>query len=111
MEPPSSLADFYRSHARSDGELSGKYQYDLMMPDDGQLRIYTLAAATRLNDELDIEERLPGFFAVGDDAGEEILCVEIQSGRVVSVPVGLMKPDEVMHVADSLAQIVADGVE
>lgn len=111
MNLPTNVAEFYQTHARPALDASGKYLYDLMMPDDAQLRIYTQQAAIQLNDDLDVEKRLPGFFAVGDNAGDEILCVKLDSGEVVQVPLRPMDASEALHVADALAQIVADGVE
>ena len=110
-EVPPTVAEFYQSHARPALDASGKYLYDLMMPDDAQLRIYTQRAAIRLNDDLDVGERLPGLFAVGDNAGDEILCVKLDTGEVVQVPLSPMHASEALHVASSLSQIVTDGVE
>ncbi|MFM0631245.1 hypothetical protein [Paraburkholderia xenovorans] len=88
MKVPSVVADFYQSYSRPALDASGKYLYDLMMPDGGQPRIYTLASALQLNDDLDVGERLPEFFAVGDDAGEEIVCVEVQTVASSPCPSG-----------------------
>ncbi|MGY6257282.1 hypothetical protein ACXIVK_27875 [Paraburkholderia caledonica] len=111
MKLPVPVADFYRTHARPALDASGQYLYDLTMPDGAQLRIFTAQAAIQLNDDLDVEEQLPGFFAVGNDAGDDILCVKIDTGEVVQVPMSPMDAIEALHVADSLSQIVADGVE
>ena len=110
MKLSAKISDFYRTHTRPALDAAGKYLYDLVMPDDAQFRIYTLQAAIRLNDDLDVVDRLPGFFAVGDNAGDEMLCVNATTGEVVQVPLSPMDASEALHVADSLSQIVADSV-
>jgi len=110
MKLPPIIADFYIAYERAVSNATGRYLYDLIMPDDAQLRLYTQREAIRLNDDLDVADRLPGFFAIGDNAGDEILCVNVDTGEVVQVPLTPMHASEALHVADSLAQIVLDGV-
>ena len=105
---PENIELFYKKHAARKTMRGGNVLFDLMMPDDAQYRILSKQGAIALNENYETQQRIPGFFAVGDDAGDDLLCVT-ESGEVVQIPVLPMHAEDAISVAQSLDDLVADG--
>ncbi len=59
-----------------------------------------------LNDDYNIEEYVPGYFGIGSDGGDEILTVELSSGKIYSIPFIPMDSKEKVFIANSIDDLL-----
>lgn len=58
------------------------------------------------NTDYNVQENIPGFFAIGSDGGLEMLTVELSSGLIYVIPFIPMESREKLLVSDSLNNII-----
>ncbi|MBZ0246460.1 MAG: hypothetical protein K8H85_10970 [Cyclobacteriaceae bacterium] len=68
--------------------------------------IWNLNELAELNESYNIEEFIPGYFAIGSNGGEEMLTLEISTGKFYSVPFIPMDKSERTLVASSLDELI-----
>ena len=104
MKIPPVLSAFYQAH-RNTPERSGVI-FDFLTADDRQYRIYSHREAISFNED-EIEDRLPDHFVVGNNAGDEYLCVENVTGKVVQIPMSPIDVRDAIDIAQSLDELLA----
>lgn len=72
------------------------------------LRLYQRDKALELNEDLSVRERLPGWFALGDNDEDGLLCLHAKSGRLALIPIEPLSASEAMDLPGSL-QALAQG--
>jgi hypothetical protein len=100
---------FYASRVKAK-PVSEYALYDFVSDDGTVFRIATLASALAMNKQLGVQERLPGWFAVGDGDGTSLLCVENATGTVSMIAANPLDPLDAIGVASSLEGLLALAV-
>lgn len=59
-----------------------------------------------LNTEYNVDEYVPGYFGIGSDGGDEMLTVELSSGKIYSIPFIPMDSKEKVFIANSLDDLI-----
>ena len=71
--------------------------------------IFAPSEAVGFNQDLEIGRRMPGWFAVGQDLDDSLLCVELKSGRCALVEIGDLRRAATQEMAPSLGALLAQG--
>ena len=72
--------------------------------------IFAPTEAVAFNQDLEIGRRMPGWFAVGQDLDDALLCVELKSGRCALVEVSDLRRAATQEMAPSIEALLAQGV-
>lgn len=59
-----------------------------------------------LNSDYNVDEYAPGFFGIGTDGGDEMLTVELSSGKIYSIPFIPMDTNEKVLIANSIDDLI-----
>lgn len=73
------------------------------------VEIFAPLEAAGFNQDLEMGRRMPGWFAVGQDRDDALLCVELKSGRCALVEVGDIRRAAAQEMAPSLSALLAQG--
>lgn len=65
--------------------------------------------ALALNEDLEMWRAMPGWFAVGQDADDALLCVDGRTGRCALVEVDDLRAEAAQELAPSLGELLAQG--
>lgn len=65
--------------------------------------------AEAMNEDLELWRKMPGWFAIGQDASDALLCVEMKSGACAMVEVGDLCRGSAQEIAPSLGELLAQG--
>ena len=58
------------------------------------------------NEGYNVEENIPGYYAIGSDGGLEMLTVEILTNKVYSIPFISMDSNDRIKVSDNFADLI-----
>lgn len=59
-----------------------------------------------LNNDYNVEEFIPGYFGIGSDGGDEMLTVELSSGKIYSIPFIPMDSKEKVFIANTIDDLI-----
>lgn len=65
--------------------------------------------ASLINEDLELWRKMPGWFAIGQDADDSLLCVDSKTGRCAMVEVDDICKNSAQEIAKSLAGFLALG--
>jgi hypothetical protein len=55
-----------------------------------------------LNADYNVDNFIPGFFGIGSDEGDELLAVELSTGKIYAIPFTPMDTNEKVLIANSI---------
>lgn len=73
------------------------------------LRLYQREKALELNEDLSVRERLPGWFALGDNDEDGLLCVHARSGKLALIPIEPLSASEAMELPGSVDSLLNES--
>lgn len=73
------------------------------------VEMFGRAEAEEMNEDLELWRKLPGWFAIGQDASDALLCVELKSGACAMVEVGDLCRKSAQGISASLGELLAQG--
>lgn len=89
---PSSYINFLKNHNGAIGDLPVQPFY---------FQLWQLGEALDNNEGYEVQEYLPGYFAVGSNGGDDMLALKIDDKKIYSIPFAPMEEESAFLVAES----------
>ena len=74
-----------------------------------RIEMFSRDQARSLGEDLELWSKMPGWFAVGQDGEDALLCVESKSGRCALVGVDALSPGEAQELAPNFQELMRMG--